>query len=83
MSPTLYIIFVCDLIKKLEVENLGSNICNEHYGTIFYTVNFVLLSGSVVSRQKMINMCFDYGVKFEIFFNPKKQNGCVHMHIVV
>ena len=72
MSPVLYNIYVNDLMKKLKVENLGYSICNEHYGTIFYTDNFVLLSGSVVNMQKMINICYDYGVKFEICFNPKK-----------
>ena len=47
MSPVLYNIYVNDLMKKLKVENLGCNIRNEHYGTIFYAD--VLLSGSVVN----------------------------------
>ena len=59
-------------MKKLKVENLGRNICNEHYGTIFYANDVVLLCGSVVNMQKMINICYDYGVKFEICLNPKK-----------
>ena len=69
-------------MKKLKVENLGCNICNEHYGTLFYADDVVLLSGSVVNMQKMINICYDYGVKFGICFNPKKTNGCVQMYIV-
>ena len=59
-------------MKKLNVENLGCNICNEHYGTIFYADYVVLLSGSAVNMQKMRNICYDYGVKFGICFNPKK-----------
>ena len=59
-------------MKKLKVEYLGCNICNEHYGTIFYADDVVFLSGSVVNMQKMINICYDYGVKFGICFNQKK-----------
>ena len=72
MSPVLYNIYVNNLMKKLKVENLRCNICNEHYGTIFYAGDAVLLSGSVVNMQKMINICYDYGVKFGTCFNPKK-----------
>ena len=39
-------------MKKLKVENLVCNICNEHYGTIFYADDVVLLSGSVMNMQK-------------------------------
>ena len=52
MSLVLYNIYVNDLMKKLRVENLVCNICNEHYGTIFYVDNVVLLSESVVNMQK-------------------------------
>ena len=72
MSPLMYNIYVNDLMKKLKVENLGCNICNEHYGTIFYADDVVLLSGSARNMQKMINICYDYGVKFGICFNPRK-----------
>ena len=72
MSPVLCNIYVNNLMKKLKVENLRCNICNEHYGTIFYADDVVLLSGSVVNMQKMINICYDYVVKFGICFNPKK-----------
>ena len=51
--------------------------CNEHYGTIFYADNVVLLSESVVNMQKMINTCYVYIVKFGICFNKKKQNRWV------
>ena len=71
-SPVLYNIYVNDLMKKLKVENLRCNICNEQYGTIFYADDVVLLSESVDNIQKMINMCYDYGFKFGISFNPKK-----------
>ena len=72
MSPVLYNIYINDFMNKLKVENLGCNICNEHYGTIFYADDVVLFSGSVVYMQKMINKSYDYGVKFGICFNPKK-----------
>ena len=53
MSPVLHNIYVNDLMKKLKVENLGCNICNEHYDTIFYADNVVLLlSGSAMNMQK-------------------------------
>ena len=51
MSPVLYNIYLNDLMKKLKDENLGCNICNEHYGTIFYADD-VLLCGSIVNMQK-------------------------------
>ena len=71
MSSVLYNIYVNDLMKKLKVENLECNIYNEHYGTIFYA-DVVLLRGSVVNMQKIINICYDDGVKFGICLNPKK-----------
>ena len=72
MSLVLYNIYVNDLMKKLRFENLECNFCSEHYGTIVYTDDVELLNGEVVNMQKMINLCYDYGVKFGICFNPKK-----------
>ena len=38
----------------------------------FYADDAVLLGGSLVNIQKMINKCYDYGAKFGTCFNPKK-----------
>ena len=82
-SPVLYNIYVNDLMKKMKTENLGCNTCNKHYGTIFYADDVVLLSGSVVNMQKMMNICYDFGVNLEYVLIQRKQNRCVKMYIVV
>ena len=70
-------------MKKLKVENLECNICNEHYDKIFCDDDVVLLSGSVENMQKMINMCYDYMVlNSEYVLIQRKQNGCVQMYMV-
>ena len=41
-------------------------------GCLLYAYDIVLLSGSLYGLQKMINICWSYGILWDIKFNPAK-----------
>ena len=41
-------------------------------GCLLYADDIVLLSGSLYGLQKMINICWSYGILWDIKFNPAK-----------
>jgi hypothetical protein len=59
-------------MRNLMKENLGCYIGDYFYGTIFYADDVLLMSGSVIKMQKILDMCYEYGVMFGINFNPAK-----------
>jgi hypothetical protein len=74
LSPVLYNVYVDDLMKNLINEGLGCMIGGLYYGTIFYADDIILLGGSVIKMQKMIDICCKYGLVYGIRFNPNKTN---------
>jgi len=46
-------------------------------GCILYADDIVLLSGSCFGLQKMVDICSNYGHRFDINFNPLKSKTTV------
>ena len=46
-------------------------------GCISYADDIVLLSGSCYGLQKMLDICSNYGQRFDIKFNPLKSQTTV------
>ena len=63
LSPYLFSVYVDDLIKELRQSGI-------HVGMVFmscilYADDIVLLSGSCYGLQKMVDICSNYGHKFD------------------
>jgi len=72
LSPLLFNIYTDSLILGLKSSDLGCHMRGLYVGCIAYADDLLLLSGSVVLLQKMLNMCSDHTEQLDIQFNTKK-----------
>lgn len=72
LSPFLFAIYVDDVINQLRKCGFGIQIGNMFAGCLLYADDIVLLSGSWYGLQKMINICWLFGILWDIKFNPAK-----------
>jgi len=74
LSRLLFSVYVDDLIRELRLSGYGAYIGNLFVGTIFYADDICLMSGSGFGLQKLLDICSDYGLKWDILFNPTKSH---------
>lgn len=72
LSPYFFSIYIDDLITELRQSVYGIYIGSLLAGCILYADDIVLLSGSFHGLQRMLDICSQYGVQFDIQFNPLK-----------
>jgi len=75
LSPFLFAIYLNDLIDKLRQSGFGLYVGSLFVGCILYADDIALLSCSCYGLQKLIDICYDYGVKWDIKFNPQKSQA--------
>ena len=84
LSPWFFNLYVNDLIVHLKLSGLGCYLSHVFVGCIFFADDILLLSGSLLQLQCMLDICYDYGLKFDILFNSDKsfllQIGLVDHH---
>jgi len=74
LSPTLFGIFINDIVKEVNDLNQGVNIGNRKISILLYADDIVLLSDTENGLQAMLNVVHNWGKKFMIKFNEKKSN---------
>ena len=74
LSPLLFSVYVDDLIRELHLSGYGAYVCNLFVETIFYADDICLMSGSCFGLQKLLDICSDYSLKWDILFNPTKSH---------
>ena len=57
LSPTLFAVYVDDLIRKLVESGLRCSVGNVNIGCLFYADDIVLLSWTLCKLQNMLNVC--------------------------
>ena len=72
LSPTLFNIYVDDLIDELGSSGNGCHINKIFFGGIMYADDIILLSPSILGLQGMLDICYDFGCNNDIIFNSKK-----------
>ena len=77
MSPFLFAVYVDDLIERLRASGSGIDIGSLFYGCILYADDIVLLSSSCHGLQKLLDMCGNYGIEWDIKFN--RQERCLYI----
>ena len=69
----LFSVYVDDLIRFLRHSGYGTYIGSQFIGTILYADDITLLSGSCRGLQRMLDICAEFGHKWDKFcFNAKK-----------
>ena len=56
-SPSLFAIFVDDVLEKLQRSSLGCRLKGLMFNAIMYADDLLLLSSSITDLQKMVNLC--------------------------
>ena len=71
-SPWFFNVYVNDLIFKLMKSGIGCYIYYVFIDCIFFADDMLLLSGSILHLQVLLNICFDFDVEFDITLNASK-----------
>jgi hypothetical protein len=73
ISPFLYNYFINDLIVKIDSLKLGLNFCDIlNLSISCFADDTFLISDCLKNMQLMLDMCDDYGIEFNINYNPNK-----------
>ena len=72
LSPTLFNIFIDDLLKQLSSSGCGIRIDNDLFTSFAYADDVNLWSLSTVDLQTLIDICFQYSVTWRFTFGIKK-----------
>ena len=72
LSPTLFNIFIDDLLKQLSQCNAGIRIDNDLFNSFAYADDVNLWSLSTVDLQRLIDICFQYSKTWRFTFGIKK-----------
>ena len=72
LSPILFNIYMDELIKQLEQSGDGCHIGHIFYGALGYADDLTLLSPTAKGLQRMLEVCEQFGIKYDVAFNPRK-----------
>lgn len=74
LSPTLFNIFINDLVTDVKSLNLGIDIDGCKVSILLYADDIVLIAESESDLQKMLDCVYNWSQKFKIRFNARKSN---------
>ena len=72
LSPTLFNIYLNDLIDVLRSSNIGCRYGNHFMDVYCYADDIGLLSPTLTGLKEMLKLCEDYALKHKIIFNASK-----------
>jgi hypothetical protein len=72
ISQLLFNIYVDEFINKIISSDFGLSIDNYNCSILAYCDDILILSPSLSSLQKILDICSDYGSDWNIKFNPLK-----------
>jgi hypothetical protein len=64
--------YINELIIKLENSGFGCNLRGIYAGCVLYADDILLISGSIVKLQFMLDLCYNFGYSNDLMFNAKK-----------
>ena len=70
LSPTLFSIYLNDLIDVLCSSNIGCRYGNHYMGVYCYAEDMGLLSPTLSGLKEMLKLCEDYALKHQISYFP-------------
>jgi len=72
LSRLLFSVYVDDLIRLLKQSGYCTYISSQFVETILYADDITLLSGSCRDLQKKLDICANFGHKWDICFSAKR-----------
>lgn len=77
LSPLLFNIYMDELSKELNKCKTGCIVGNQIINHLMYADDLVVFCPSTAGLQQMLNICTQYGRKFDIHYNSKKSKVMV------
>ena len=71
-SCWLFNVYMRGLVKKLERSGFGCIMRGPYVGCVLYADDIMLLSGSLIKLQKMLDICKQFAEDHDFIFNSKK-----------
>jgi hypothetical protein len=72
LSPVLFCVYFDTLVTSLANTGLGCHIGSFFVGALAYADDLVLLAPSANAMRRMLRICEDYAVQFNVVFNGSK-----------
>ena len=72
LSPILFTLYMDEMFLKLKKSGLGCHIGDTHMGSLGYADDDILLSPTLFAMKKMLKICDDFGIKYNVMFNADK-----------
>lgn len=72
LSPILFTVYMDLLIKQLSAKGIGCHIGDKFCGAAGYADDLTLISPTIWGLQEMINVCEQFGIDFDLCWNPEK-----------
>ena len=76
LSPSLFNVYVDDLLKVLSVSGYGARIADMYCGCVAYADDLTLVSPTVNGMQKLLDICGSFAVRKNLRFNAKEKCFC-------
>ena len=83
LSPSLFSIYLNNLIINLRNINIGCKYGSKYMGVFVYTDDLSLLCPSFTGIKEMLHICEKYARKYDILFNPTKNQLLYVVKIVI
>ena len=77
LSPSLFNIFINDLLVNLQNTNTGVRVFDYKVNTCVYADDVTILSSTAPGLQALINICTSYAEQWQFSFGLKKTQICV------
>ncbi len=71
-SHVVFTVYMDELILELKRSGIGCHIGHKYYRSLGYADDFKLRCPSIKSLQKMVNICAQFGKRFDVQYNAKK-----------
>jgi hypothetical protein len=71
-SPILFIVYLDEMLQRLERDGTGCWLGNKYFGVITYADDVTLLCPTAAGLQKMLHICEEFSKEYYVDFNPKK-----------
>ena len=81
LSPMLFSVYVDDSIRFLRHSGYGTYIGSQFIGTILYADSITLLSGSCRGLQRMLDICAEFGHKWDISLTVDLCSGSIRLNV--
>ena len=71
-SPILFLVYMDELYKRLELSGHGLVIGNVYFGVIGYADDMLLVAANIQTLNAMLKICEEFGIEFDVAYNPTK-----------